>query len=496
MRVLIFLLIIFLNYFTSAQNRSSVWCFGDSAGIDFSSGIPLTFESGVDGRGSCVSLADENGNLLFYAATMRYYASNTEMATFVFDSTHTVMTNGDSIVGRLWYQELVAIPNPANDSTYYLFSISVTDTFGIVYSIVNMKQNGGLGAVTVKNVELQGFGQVDCLNAIKHGNGRDWWIIFRESEFFTGGSNNDWYSYLITPDSIQNYSVQSIGAQNRTNSGRICFSPSGDKLVFTNLLGIIELFYFDRCTGLLSNPVTIELDPGMAPYPFLWSCAFSPDGSKLYVTTNETTSYLYQYDLNAANITASKDTIWLFNLFPYAIGGLKLAPDNKIYLSNVYYTQSVLYYPYADSMYNMYNMNLSVINQPDSLGAACDFQPYSFYLGGKRTYLGLPNNPDYELGPFAGSICDTLTSLNEITEQNAIHIFPNPFFNKIAFQYPQHSKMKIKEATVFNLMGEMVLNKKVTVPLYEVDLSFLQKGVYFISVKTEKNVFTKKIVKL
>ncbi|MBL0341878.1 MAG: hypothetical protein IPP71_13625 [Bacteroidetes bacterium] len=55
-------------------------------------------------------------------------------------------------------------------------------------------------------------------------------------------------------------------------------------------------------------------------------------------------------------------------------------------------------YPYPD-IYNMYNMNLSVINQPDSLGATCDFQPYSFYLGGKRTYVGLPNNPDYELGP-------------------------------------------------------------------------------------------------
>lgn len=38
--------------FIYAQNRNSVWCFGDSAGIDFSSGSPVTFSSSVDRFGS------------------------------------------------------------------------------------------------------------------------------------------------------------------------------------------------------------------------------------------------------------------------------------------------------------------------------------------------------------------------------------------------------------------------------------------------------------
>jgi len=471
------------HFFSYAQNRNSVWCFGDSAGIDFGSGLPVTFQSGMDSRGSCVSISDNNGNLLFYAATMYKYAISIDNSTFVFNSTGSVMQDGDSIVGEGWYQELVIVPNPANDSVYYLFSINVTGNNGLVYSIIDMKQNGGLGAVTAKNIQLQSFEQVDCLNAVKHGNGRDWWLIFRKSDALTFSSNNDWYSYLITPNGIQNLSVQSVGSQNRTGGAH------------TNWLGLIEVYDFDRCTGLLNNPVTIEPDLGNPPYPFIWSCEFSPDESKLYVTTNQTTSYLFQYDLNAPNIPGSKDTLWSFNLFPYAIGGLKLAPDNKIYLSNVYYNASN-YYPYRDSVYNMYNMNLSVINQPDSLGAACDFQPYSFYLGGKRTYLGLPNNPDYELGALTGSICDTLTSVKEITEQNVINIFPNPFFNKIALQYQQHSSTKIKEATIFNSMGEIVFEKKVTQTLYELDLSFLPNGVYFLTIHTEKSTITKKLVKL
>jgi len=56
-------------------------------------------------------------------------------------------------------------------------------------------------------------------------------------------------------------------------------------------------------------------------------------------------------------------------------------------------------------------MNLSVINSPDSLGVACNFQPYSFNLGGKRSYFGLPNNPNYDMPPDSGSICDTLSSV-------------------------------------------------------------------------------------
>jgi len=395
------------HFFCVSQNRNSVWCFGDSAGIDFSSGIPVTFSSSVDGRGSCVSIADSNGQLLFYAATMRAYASNTEMATFVFDRNHDIMLNGDSIVGRLWYQELVIIPNPANDSTYYLFSISITDTFGIVYSVIDMRLNNGLGAVTVKNVQLQSFPLVDCLNAVKHGNGRDWWVIFRRDPQFN--PSNEFLTYLINPSGISNYTQQNVGGPIYSNNADIAFSHSGNKVAVTSYNGLIEILNFDRCTGQLTLQHHIQTGVLVSPTPALWSVAFSPDESKLYISNCDTTTYLFQYDLNAANIATSKDTLWTISSPKYVGGGLKLAPDNKIYMSSWYDNQLMFPYPYPDTVYNMYNMNLSVINQPDSLGSACDFQPYSFYLGGKRTYLGLPNNPDYELGAVTGSACDTLT---------------------------------------------------------------------------------------
>jgi hypothetical protein len=110
---------------TKPQFGLVLW--GLSAGIDFGSGAATPIVSAMDGRGSCASIADINGELLFYAATMRPYSNFSPFSTFVFDMNNVVMQNGDSIVGRAWYQELVIIPSPANDSTYYLFSISVTE---------------------------------------------------------------------------------------------------------------------------------------------------------------------------------------------------------------------------------------------------------------------------------------------------------------------------------------------------------------------------------
>ena len=501
MKYFLFVLLIFTTYSANSQNRNSVWCFGDSAGIDFSSGIPVPIESGMDSRGSCASIADTNGNLLFYAATMRAYASVTSHSTFVYDANNNIMQNGDSIVGRVWYQELVIVPNPALDSTYYLFSLSVTENYGICYSIIDMRLNGGLGAVTVKNIQLQNFEQVDCINAVKHGNGRDWWLFFRKSDFSVSMSNNDYYSYLITPDSIQNFSVQTIGVQNRTNNGHIIFSPNADKLVFINLLGVVELFDFDRCTGLLSNHNLIESDPGIGPYPYTWSCEFSPDASKLYISTDKDTCYLYQYDLNAANVSASKDTLWFTNFPENVLGSLKLGPDNKIYLCNQYFNGFNVPYPYADSVYNMYNMNLSVINQPDSLGISCDFQPYSYYLGGKRAYKGLPNNPDYEMPALLGSSCDTIVGISE--EQPTIL---NPqlsifYHNEWQTAFINANNLTGTKGTleIFDVQGKMIHQENIQIVngyyTRNFNMTGMADGMYFVNLITEGKRLSGKLVK-
>jgi hypothetical protein len=48
--------------------------------------------------------------------------------------------------------------------------------------------------------------------------------------------------------------------------------------------------------------------------------------------------------------------------------------------------------------------------------------------------------------------------------------------------------------SVFNLIGEMVISKQVTEGKHIIDLSNEANGSYFVSISTEKEVITKKII--
>jgi hypothetical protein len=173
----VILILFFIPCICFAQKRGAVWCFGDSALVDFSdtSNI-ITGKSRIISRGSCATLCDSSGQLLFYTG---YDDDVYSMGGPPFNGgeiwthQHQTMQNGDSIVMGLWYREVIIVPSPSNSVQHYTFCIGVTGNYGLYYSLVDMSTNGGLGAVVQKNIQLQSFKQVDCLTAIKHGNGRD-----------------------------------------------------------------------------------------------------------------------------------------------------------------------------------------------------------------------------------------------------------------------------------------------------------------------------------
>ncbi|MEP7169445.1 MAG: T9SS type A sorting domain-containing protein, partial [Bacteroidota bacterium] len=494
--------IIFCSFQSYAQKRGNVWCFGDSAGINFNNASnPIPIATGLRTRGSCASISDTSGQLLFYANDR----TNTpgDYTTLVYNRLHQIMPNGDSIVGEGWYNEMVIIPFPTNDSLYYLFVISTAlGPQGLYYSIINMNADSGRGDVISKNIQLQTFSLVDCLTAIKHGNGRDWWLFFRRYDGTNATTNDKYMSYLISPAGITNYHVQHVGSMMNTGLGQLKFNKQGNRLAFNSYKGTLELYDFDRCTGILSNPVTIYSENTSPPWPSRCSSEFSSSDSLLYVCNNPSTSTLFQYDLTAANIAASAVTLWTTSYPLYCGGALKRAPDDKIYFSCVYYNGMQFPYPYADTMYNVYNMNLSVINQPDSLGTASDFQPYSFHLGGKRTYWGLPNNPDYDMPADSGSICDTLSSvgISEIETANHAEMFVSYIreWQKL-FINAQHLKGKNCLLQIIDMNGRFVFSseKKTAPPYFTMDVNCVAfaKGMYIVSLQTEKEKLVKKFVK-
>lgn len=490
-----FLFLIF-SFKSNCQTQNSIWCFGDSAGIDFNNiNNPVPVSSSINSRGTCVSISDTSGNLLFYAGTRSGVGGNTGL---IYNKINSIMQNGDSILGQGWYKEMVIIPFPDNDSMYYLISIGVTSATipGLFYCVLNLNSNGGLGDVIQKNIQLENFNMVDCLTAIKHGNGRDWWIALRNASTM----GNTHYIYYISPSGISSPLIQSVGSANNTNAGRYTFSPDGSLLAFINYTGLLEIYNFDRCSGMLSNATTIHPEPTTLPISNFWSCEFSPSGRFLYVSSITDTSYLYQYDLLASNIAMSRITLNTITDSQIGNAALKLAPDNKIYLSSAWECYAIpSCYPYPDSVFNTVNMNLSVVNHPDSLGTLCDYTSFSFYLGGKRTYYGLPNNPDYNLSALSGSICDTLTSILETSLISDAEFFA---YYTTEWQTTFLNANKLKgtkyQLEVYDLLGKLIFreNGYLYSPYFNKNLncSSFSKGMYLVNFVTDKERLVKRFV--
>ncbi len=501
----LYIILITVSSFCFSQNRNSVWIFGDSAGISINNlTSPIPINSEMNGRGSCASISDTNGNLLLYSWNL---AGTDDSATFIFNALNDTMVNGSRLTGGDLYNQIVIAPFPALDK-YYVFHLGVLTTYGLYYSLVDMTQDSGRGAVVQKNIQLNNFRPGDCLTVIKHGNGRDWWVISKYSATSPPNMYNRFFVYLVTHDSIYSPIVQDFNDARDADVQKIIWHPSGDKFMQINIGGYMSEFDFDRCSGSITLNRNIFPQQSGNFNRLFWEGAYSASGNVFYVSTDDfpgiNTMYLLQIDLTAVNIPASIDTLDIWPTNNISTGAVRLAPDNKIYFSRWYLCNSPqpYCYPYPDTVRNYVNENLSVINTPDSLGSACNYQPFSFYLGGKRTYAGLPNNPNYDLGAVQGSICDSLTvSVNSpsvTTTNSTLTIFYHPTW-QTAFINAQHLKGKQVELLVYNVTGQLTFKTKRDVYngyyTYDLDMSGYAKGLYIVSLRTEKEMLVKKMVR-
>ena len=490
----------------TAQYNGNYWCFGDSAFIDWSTPQnPVIGSAAFYYRNGCSTIGDSIG-LIAYAGRLDNILPNN---CCVWNKSHQIINGSDHIFGAAWYHSSLFIPDPGNDSIIYLFTSGVTNNpYGFYYSTINYKANNDSGAVIQKNVQLNNFPAFDALMAVRHGNGRDWWLIFQR---YTTSLTpfNSFYLFLVSPSGISGPAIQNIGSLRKTGGGHLFFNSYGTQFLQCSWLGMIELYNFDRCNGTITSTIPIEQEPAVAPYPHWYSsCAFSPNDSKLYVLeyaqTNPPPHYLWQFDLNATNIAASKTAIDSFPGMPYGVGQLKLAPDGKIYMTTFDQTFG---WPYPDTStaYTSINNNLSVINYPDSLGTACDFQPFSFNLGSGRSYFGLPNNPDYELGAWVGSPCDTLTTnLTPNPSPEARGAWMQAWYNhEWNMIHVNAAQLKGKKGMLrlFDMEGRIVFEKPAEVIAggyytTEINMENLASGVYVVNLMTEHDKISGKVGKL
>ncbi len=369
----------------------------DSFGINI-----MTFEDGsakfVDNQvinmnfnDTNVSMSDETGNLLFYYN-----------GVYLENSLFEHMGNGDTL--EVWKdfggdipQGGLALPFPGQPNKYILFHetegyivipLWSFQSVALHYSIIDMSENGGLGRVTERRKSLIAdtltYGQ---LTAVRHANGRDWWLL-------AGKSHTDlFYTFLIDVSGVHLANIQSTNLTRKEGFGHSYFSPDGTKYVSSQGIDFgpnfeyLYIYDFDRCSGLLSNGQEIHLLGTVGS-----GIAISPNSKYLYCTVEE---YLYQFDLKSTNVAASRVTVGTYNghvdPFPTKFDRCFLAPDGKIYVVT-----------------SSGSRTLHIINHPDEAGVGCDFRQPGIRLPCYNA-RSLPNFPNYRLGPLDGTSCDTLS---------------------------------------------------------------------------------------
>lgn len=360
-----------------SQGETSNWYFGNGAGIRFNNDGSITNvkKSKLDTFEGCATISDAFGELLFYTDGITVYNKD-----------HEIMLNGEDLFGDpSSTQSALIVPKPEDPNLFFIFTVDTSSfvndpDLGLHYSIVDVSNDNGLGAVTQKNIPLLNDCSEKITAVIKNCFDRSLWVITLASQDGNQGTLNTFYAYEVNTSGVQNNPVKTTfpSLQIDDPRGYLKLSPDGTKLVSANSSDGLYLYDFDEATGVVSNqePITI---PGTNKNPY--GVEFSPNSELLYVHASNDildnsghSSSLLQYDLMSANIEASM--IELDNR-PLFRGALQQAENGKIYRT-------------IANSYNDGTPYLGVINNPNERGAAADYDHNAIFLDDKNAMQGLP----------------------------------------------------------------------------------------------------------
>jgi len=360
----------------------------------------------------------------------------------------------------------IFLPWPESEDSIALFHMSIDAVAPpssaycanrLYLSIIDVNASGGNGDVVSKNnVLAEEYLIAGGLNAVKHANGRDWWVIAH------GLGSNAYVSFLLTPTGVIGPWYHWIGSIGYGGNPQSAMSMNGEMLAYCWNLSGLDLLDFDRCTGTLSNWRFIGW-PSTSPS---FGVAFSGNGNLIYISQ---VNQVLQAQLIAGTISGI-DTVAVWDgfydtqpQFATGFGRAILAADGRCYLST---SNSTRY--------------MHVIHEPDEQGQNCNLVQHDHW---RQTWTrnSIPYRPNYLLGPVPGSECDSLglsTGGLEPYPVGTARVQPNPSQGSFGITYS--GQPTSGEITVLDAAGRIVYRHRLSAwsTLHQVELPPVAPGLY------------------
>lgn len=378
------------------QSQGVKWYFGNDAGLDFSGGgAPKPID---DGKANTIegtsSIANTKGILLFYTDGVTIYDKDGKPLKSL-DPRDSAATATPIPLGgnKNSTQSALIVPKPTCRGCEYLYYVYTTSEIRgqkqLTYSIVDMRKNGGKGAIVEKNIPVTAPGKgTEQSASVRNDRDSTYWVISR-----IYGTNQFEIRHLTASESptVTTYAGgQKIDTLTKAE-GYIKIGPAdttsgkkGNRPMAVVIPGppknSVDLYTFNDSTGKMTFNRTLNLGP--AP-PKAYGVEFSPDGKNLYVTMLADTnrdgslkgpSYILKYDLSQPDSLLASSRTVVDSSTTRQYGSVQIGPDGRIYVA----------IKGSGSLGTIENPNGGLL---DSLRFVVNGQS----LGGKRSQLGLPN---------------------------------------------------------------------------------------------------------
>ncbi|WP_332368801.1 PKD domain-containing protein [Spirosoma telluris] len=255
------------------ESQGVKWYFGQNAGLDFSGGgtpKPITDGSLSTIEGSS-SIANTKGILLFYTDGITIYGKDGKpLKSLVPGDTTAVQIPLDGSKNST--QSALIVPKPTCRGCEYLYYVYTTSEIRgqktLTYSVVDMRQNGGKGAIVEKNIPLSSS-STEQSASVENTRDSTFWVITRkygtnqfEVRHLTRSENTDPVTYTggQVIDSLSNAEGYiKIGPADTTSGNK------GNRPMAVVIPGppknSIDLYTFNDSTGVLTFNRTLDLGP-------------------------------------------------------------------------------------------------------------------------------------------------------------------------------------------------------------------------------------------